>query len=60
MMKMINASRVPVLAGGVKARYDLCRREMKADECVASNALLQSHQLTPETGGALPRSVARA
>ena len=27
---------------------------------VASNALLQSHQLTPETGGALPRSVARA
>ena len=34
MMKMINASRVPVLAGGVKARYDLCRREMKADECV--------------------------
>ena len=34
MMKMIKASRVPVLAGGVKARYDLCRREMKADECV--------------------------
>ena len=43
MMKMINASRVPVLAGGVKARYDLCRREMKADECVAAKPLLRSH-----------------
>ena len=32
MMKMINASRVPVLAGGVKARDDLCRREMDVEK----------------------------
>ena len=29
---MIKASRVPVLAGGVKARYDLCRREMDVEK----------------------------
>ena len=29
---MIKASRVPVLAGGVKARDDLCRREMDVEK----------------------------